>query len=158
MLFRSYLGGSLPFPLLIIHPGNPSYFYSLRAYNLMNIGEFASDHYASINADHFFNGFFLNKIPGLKRLRLREVIGAKILYGGLRNENNPNLNPNQMKFPLTDGLTSTYTLGAKPYAEASVGIYNIFSIFRLDLVKRFTYLDHPNVSSVGLRISSNFNF
>lgn len=153
-----YLGGSLPFPLLIIHPGNPSYFYSLRAFNLMNVGEFASDHYASLNADHFFNGFFLNKIPGLKRLRLREVIGAKILYGGLRNENNPNINPNQMKFPLTDGLTSTYTLGAKPYAEASIGIYNIFSIFRLDLVKRFTYLDHPNVSSVGLRISSNFNF
>ncbi len=157
-LDAGYLGGILPFPLLIIHPGNTSYFYSLRAYNLMSVGEFASDHYASINADHFFNGFFLNKVPGIKRLRLREVIGAKVLYGGLRDENNPNLNPNQMKFPLTKGITSTYTLGAKPYLEASVGIYNIFSIFRLDLVRRFTYLDHPNVSSTGLRISSNFNF
>jgi len=25
-------------------------------------------------------------------------------------------------------------------------------------VKRFTYLDHPNISSLGLRISTNFNF
>lgn len=153
-----YLGGNLPFPLLVIHPGNPSYFYSQTAYNMMNVGEFVSDHYAGVDIDHFFNGFFLNKIPGLKRLRLREVVAGKILYGGLRNENNPAVNPAQMKFPLTNGVLSTYSLGAKPYIEASVGLYNIFTIFRLDLVKRFTYLDHPNVSGVGLRISSNFSF
>lgn len=153
-----YLGGALPFPLLTVHPGNPSYFYSQRAYNMMNVGEFVSDHYAGIDIDHFFNGFFFNKIHGLKRLRLREVIGGKILYGGLRNENNPAVNPNQMKFPLTNGVMSTYSLSGKPYIEGSVGIYNIFTIFRLDLVKRFTYLDHPNISSLGLRISSNFQF
>lgn len=152
------LGGNLPFPLLVIHPGNPSYFYSQTAYNMMNVGEFVSDHYAGLDIDHFFNGFFLNKIPGLKRLRLREVVAGKILYGGLRDENNPALNAAQMKLPLTDGVLSTYSLGARPYIEASVGIYNIFTIFRLDVVKRFTYLDHPNVSGVGLRISSNFNF
>ncbi len=153
-----WLGGNLPFPLLVIHPGNPSYFYSEVAYNMMNVGEFVSDHYAGIDIDHFFNGFFFNKIPGLKRLRLREVVAGKILYGGLRDENNPAVNPLQMKFPTTNGVLSTYSLGAKPYMEASVGIYNIFTIFRLDVVKRFTYLDHPNVSGVGLRISSNFNF
>ncbi|MBS1660552.1 MAG: carboxypeptidase-like regulatory domain-containing protein [Bacteroidetes bacterium] len=153
-----FLRGNLPFPLLIIHPANPSYFYSLRAYNLMNVGEFISDHYASINADHFFNGFFLNKIPLLKKLRLREVIGGKILYGGLSDKNNPNVNPNQMKFPLTNGVTSSFVLGGKPYVEGSIGIYNILNIFRVDVVKRFTYLDHPNVSSVGIRVSSNFNF
>ncbi|HVU98287.1 MAG TPA: DUF5686 family protein [Puia sp.] len=153
-----YLSGALPFPLLTVHPGNPSYFYSQRAYNLMNVGEFVSDHYAGIDIDHFFNGFFFNKIPGLKRLRLREVIAGKILYGGLRDENNPALNPNQMRFPLTKGEMSTYSLGGKPYIEGSVGIYNIFTIFRVDLVKRFTYLDHPGVSDLGLRISSNFQF
>lgn len=153
-----YLSGNLPFPLLVIHPGNQSYFYSYNTYNLMNIGEFVSDHYAGVNIDHYFNGFFFNKIPGLKRLRLREVIGGKILYGGLRDDNNPLINPNQMKFPLTNGLTSTYVLGGKPYVEGSVGIYNIFSILRLDLVKRFTYLDHPNISSLGLRVSTTFNF
>jgi hypothetical protein len=143
---------------LTIHPGNPSYFYTENAYNMMNVGEFVSDHYAGLNIDHFFNGFFLNKIPGLKHLRLREVVAGKILYGGLRDSNNPALNPMQMRFPTTDGVTSTYSLGAKPYIEGSVGLYNIFTIFRVDLVKRFTYLDHPRTSSLGLRISSNFNF
>ena len=153
-----YLNGNLPFPLLVIHPANQSYFYYQNTYNLMNIGEFVSDHYAGINIDHFFGGFFFNKIPGLKYLKLREVIAAKVLYGGLRDENNPALNPNQMKFPMTNGVTSTYVLGGKPYVEASVGIYNILTFIRLDLVKRFTYLDHPNISSLGLRISTNFNF
>jgi hypothetical protein len=125
---------------------------------MMNVGEFVSDHYAGLNIDHFFNGFFLNKVPGLKRLRLREVIAGKILYGGLRNENNPGINAQQMKFPVTNGLTSTYSLGARPYVEGSIGVYNIFTIFRVDLVKRFTYLDHPGVSSVGVRVSSNFSF
>ena len=157
-LDAGWLGGNLPFPLLIIHPGNNSYFYSQTAYNMMNVGEFVSDHYAGLDIDHFFNGFFLNKIPGLKVLRLREVVAGKILYGGLRDENNPALNAAQMKFPLTNGVLSTYSLGAKPYIEASVGLYNIFTIFRVDVVKRFTYLDHPNVGGVGLRISSNFNF
>ena len=153
-----WLGGALPFPMLVIHPGNPTYFYSQGAYNMMNVGEFASDHYAGLNIDHFFNGFFFNKVPGLKRLRLREVVAGKILYGGLRDENNPAVNPGQMKFPVTNGLTSTYALGARPYIEGSIGLYNIFTIFRVDLVKRFTYLDHPGAGGLGVRVSSNFSF
>jgi len=89
---------------------------------------------------------------------LREVVAGKILYGGLNDQNNPAVNPGQMKFPTTGGVTSTYALGGKPYIEGSVGLYNIFTIFRVDLVKRFTYLDHPGVSGVGVRVSSNFNF
>jgi hypothetical protein len=153
-----FLGGKLPFPLLIIHPANQSYFYSSNSYNLMNTEEFVSDHYAGMNIDHYFNGFFFNKIPLLKKLRLREVIAAKILFGGLRNENNPEHNPAQLLFPTTNGVISTFVLNGQPYLEASVGIDNIFSFFRVDLVKRFTYLDHPNISTIGLRFSSNFHF
>jgi hypothetical protein len=157
-LDAGYLGGNLPFPLLIIHPANQSYFYQEGAYNLMNYEEFVSDHYVGINIDHFFNGFFFNKIPLFKKLRFREVIAAKILYGGVRDENNPDKNPAQMKFPVTNGFSSTYSLGGQPYLEASIGIYNILSIVRLDLVKRFTYLNHPDISGLGLRVSGNFNF
>ncbi len=153
-----FLGGKLPFPLLIIHPANQSYFYSSNSYNLMNTEEFVSDHYAGVNIDHYFNGFFFNKIPLLKKLRLREVIAGKILFGGLRNENNPEHNPAQLLFPTTNGVVSTFVLNGQPYLEASVGIDNIFSFFRVDLVKRFTYLDHPNISTIGLRFSSNFHF
>jgi hypothetical protein len=157
-LDAGYLAGILPFPLLIIPPANRSYFYSFNSYNLMNIQEFVADHYAGVDIDHYFNGFFFNKIPLLKKLRLREVIGAKILYGGLRSENNPNDNPNQMLFPTTNEVTSTFALTGQPYVEASVGIYNIFSFIRIDFIKRFTYLYHPNVSTFGLLVSTNFSF
>ena len=124
----------------------------------MNVEEFVSDHYAGLNIDHYFNGFFFNKVPLLKKLRLREVIAAKILYGGLRNENNPDYNPDQMLFPTTNGVTSTFSLNRVPYVEASVGIYNIFSFLRIDLIKRFTYTGNPNISTLSLLFSSNFNF
>ena len=157
-LNASYLYGTLPFPLLIIHPANRTYFYSEYSYNLMNVEEFVSDHYVGLNIDHYFNGFFFNKIPLLKKLRLRELITAKILFGGLRKENNPAFNPNQMLFPTTNGVTSTFTLGNQPYLEAGFGIYNIFSFLRIDFIERFTYLDHPSVSRFTILFSSNFNF
>src|SRR5205085_5620515 len=50
-LDAGYLTGSLPFPLLVIQPANTSFFYSFGAYNLMNVEEFVSDHYAGINID-----------------------------------------------------------------------------------------------------------
>ncbi len=125
----------------------------------MNVEEFVSDHFAGVNVDHYFNGFFFNKIPLLKKLRLREVVEGKILYGGVRPENNPALNPQQMKFPLnSNGVLSTYALGSQPYLEAGIGIYNIFNIIRLDLIRRFTYLDHPGVPAMGIRVSTGFDF
>jgi hypothetical protein len=154
-----YITGNLPFPLLIIQPANTARFYSFGAYNLMNVEEFVSDRYAGLNIDHYFNGFFFNKIPLLKKLRLREVVEGKILYGGVRSENNPALNPAQMKFPLNnEGVLATYTLGSQPYVEAGVGIYNIFNVLRLDLVHRFTYLNHPGISTTGIRFSTSLNF
>jgi hypothetical protein len=154
-----YITGNLPFPLLIIQPANPSFFYSFNGYNLMNVEEFITDHYESLNIDHYFNGFFLNKIPLLKKLRLREVVEGKVLFGGVRAGNNPASNPEQMKFPLNDqGVLTTYALGSQPYLEAGIGIYNILNIFRIDVVHRFTYLQHPGISATGLRLSTGLNF
>jgi len=82
-----YIFNKLPYPLLAIHKANQSYAYQINAYNMMNFLEFVSDHYASINIDHGFGGFFLNKIPVLKRLQLREHAALKAVYGGVRDEN-----------------------------------------------------------------------
>lgn len=150
--------GKLPFPLLTIHTANQSYAYFIDQYNLMNFEEFVSDHYAGIDIDHYFNGFFFNKVPLLKWLKLREVVAAKVLYGGVRDENNPALTPDQMKFPTTNGVTSTYTLNHGPYIEVSAGVTNIFKLVRIDVVKRLTYLDHPGIASWGIRARVKFDF
>lgn len=155
----SYIAGKVPFPLLDIHRANQTYAYQLNSYNLMNFLEFVSDHYVSINIDHNFNGFFFNKVPLLKRLKLREVVSFKALYGGLRNENNPNLQSGLYQLPLYEnGAQRTYALGNDPYMEGSVGVGNIFKLLRVDLVKRFNYLNNPEVSEWGIRARVKFDF
>ncbi len=150
--------GTVPYPLMFIHRANQTYSYQKNAYNLMNFLEFVSDQYVSINIDHSFNGFILNKIPLIKKLKFREIITFKALYGGLRDANNPDLNEGLFKFPVGDDLVPlTYTFEGKPYIEASLGLSNILRIFRVDLVKRLTYLENPNVSDFGIRIQFRFD-
>lgn len=154
-----YNFGKVPFPLLTIHAANQTYSYQVYAYNMMNFLEFVSDHYVSLNIDHNFNGLFLNRIPLLKKLKLREYVTFKGLYGGLRDENNPTLHPELSQFPVNSaGVPTTYSLGKTPYVEASVGIGNIFKVIRLDMVRRVNYLNNPGVSKYGLRAKVQFEF
>jgi hypothetical protein len=155
-----YIIGKLPFPLLAVHRANQTYAYQLNSYNLMNFLEFVSDRYAAVNIDHNFNGFFLNKIPLLNKLKLREIVSFKAIYGGLRDENNPEKTNNGIyKLPSYDnGMQRTYSLNNGPYMEGSVGLGNIFKLLRVDLVKRFNYLDHPEVSEWGIRARVKLDF
>lgn len=155
-----YIFGKIPYPLLTIHRANQTYAYQLNSYNLMNFMEFVSDKYVSLNTDYYFNGFIFNKIPLLKKLKLREVASAKVLYGSVRPENNPAFNAGAMRFPsdTATGMPTTFTLQREPYVEVSVGIANIFKLIRVDLVKRLTYLDNPNVAEWGIRTRVKFDF
>ena len=154
-----YVSGKVPFPLLTIHPANLTYAYQVYAYNMMNFQEFVSDHYVSLNIDHNFNGLIFNRIPLFRKLKWREYITFKGLYGALRDENNPYKNPELLQFPVNEnGVPITYALGKKPYMEASAGVGNIFKVLRFDLVRRFTYLENPDVSKWGLRAKVQFEF
>ena len=153
-----YLIGKVPFALATIHHANQTYAYQLNSYNLMNFLEFVSDHYIGTEVDHYFNGFFFNKIPLLKKLKWREVIEAKVLFGGLRDENNPNKTADQVKFPLTNGVVETFALTNQPYVEAGFAIANIFKLVRIDFIKRFTYLNHPEIPTWGIRFRTKFDF
>ena len=151
--------GTVPYPLLDIHRANQTYAYVIDSYNLMNFLEFVSDRYASINIDQHFGGFFFNKVPLFKKLKWRETASFKALYGGLGNNNNPTLNSSVYQFPTDgNGVPITYALGNKPYMEASVGVENIFKFIRVDLVKRLSYLDHPDVAPFGVRVKIKFDF
>ena len=128
----------------------------------MNFLEFSSDEYFTWNLEHYFNGFFFNKIPLFRKLKLREVVSVKGLYGRLTDKNNPNVDPSLIQFVKDEnGDPITYTLEDKPYIEASIGISNIFKFLRVDLVRRMTYLDQPNVPSLwgvnGLAIRGRFH-
>lgn len=154
-----YILGKLPFPLLDIAHANQTYALQLQSYNLMNFLEFVSDHYAAVNIDQNFNGFIFNKIPVFRKLKWREVVSFKALWGGVRNENNPADNPSLYQFPKNDaGVPTTYALTNGPYMEGSVGISNIFKVLRLDYVERLSYLEHPGAPKSGIRALVIFQF
>ncbi|RYY22963.1 MAG: carboxypeptidase-like regulatory domain-containing protein [Chitinophagaceae bacterium] len=154
-----YTFGKVPYPLLNIHRANQTYAYQFNSFNMMNFMEFVSDRYTSVNMEYFLNGLIFNKIPLIKKLKLREVASFKFLYGGMRDENNPAVNPNTVRFPTDDqGIPTTFTLNGKPYMEASVGVGNIFKLLRIDVVKRLSYLEHPNVPEWGIRGRVRFDF
>ncbi len=158
-LMGSLINGQVPFPLLNISPANQSIAYNPDAYNKMYYLEFVSDHYMGLNVTQSFNGFFLNKLPLIDHLKWREYLSFKILYGGLRNQNNPIYTSGLYRFPAAGaGAYGTYALGKTPYVEAGAGIGNIFKILRVDVIKRFNYLDHPGISTYGVKLSFNPDF
>lgn len=153
------LFGKVPYPLLNIPQANQTYSYQIESYNMMNFLEFVTDQYTSLLIDHSFNGFFFNKVPLLKHLNWREILTCKVLYGNVTKENNPAYQSDLFRLPIEpNGTPITYTLGKTPYIEGSIGVGNIFKFFRVDLVRRFTYLDNPNVSKYGVRMRFRFDF
>ena len=62
--------GRVPYPLLKLHEGNATYFYDPNAFSCMDFYEFASDLWGAVFWEHHFRGFFLGKIPLMKRLKL----------------------------------------------------------------------------------------
>lgn len=143
----------VPFPLLILPNTNQSITIQPEAFHMMNALEFVTDQYVSFNATYYLKGWILNRIPGIKWLRLREVLSFNMIYGGLTDKNNPTLTPGL--FLLPDG---TQPLGSTPYMEYSVGLENIFKILRIDYYRRLTYLDHPDIKKGGIRIALRFTF
>jgi len=151
--------GKVPYPLLNIHHANQTYAYQFDSYNLMNFLEFVSDKYMSVHVFHNFGGFFFNRIPIIKKLKLREVFTCKVLYGGLDDSNKPSDQNSLYRFPVDgNGYNLTYTLDKLPYVEASVGIDNIFKFFRVDYVRRLTYLNNPGVTKSGVRARFRVEF
>ena len=140
--------GKLPYPLLDIHGGNETYTFDIYAYNAMNYYEFVSDEYASVFMEHHFDGFFLNRIPFMRKLKWREVVGGKALIGRVNNANREVL-----VFP-----NHLYSLNHGPYMETNVGIENIFKIFRIDGIWRLSYLNNPRVVPFTIRGSLQFTF
>ncbi|MBX3164943.1 MAG: carboxypeptidase-like regulatory domain-containing protein [Bacteroidetes bacterium] len=133
--------GTLPYPLMELHGGNQTYISDNAAFNMMNYYEFVSDQYASVSLFHHFEGLFLNKIPLLRKLKWREVLSAKALWGSVNNKNKAAL-----IFPET---LSALDKGA--YLEASAGIENIFKIFRVDAFWRFTYQMPRKIDNFGIK-------
>lgn len=152
----------VPFPLLIMPAANLSYIIQNETFNLINNMEFLNDRYASLDVSWNLQGKIFNRIPLLKKLKWREFIGIKCLWGTLTDKNNPLLpqNANDSELMLFPGHydaagnfhTSSYVMDPKkPYVEVSAGIHNIFKLLHVEYVRRLNYNELPTASKWGIR-------
>ena len=151
----------VPFPLLITPEANNSYVIQRNMFNLINNMEFMNDRFVSVALQWDLSGKLFNRIPLLKRLKWREVIGFKTLYGTLTDKNNPYKQTGGGElfgFPSRNGMPTSFVMGDAPYMELNVGIHNIFKFLRVDYVRRLNYLDLPNVKKNGVRFVLQFDF
>jgi hypothetical protein len=141
--------GILPTLLLESPPGNETYFMNHGSFNLMNEYEFVMDSYAELFLTHSFHGFFLNKIPLIQKLKLREVATFKMVYGSLSENNTETNNYNNGAAPYYIGNTAPFPI---PYMEAGIGVENIFKLVRVDAIWRLSYRNNPLAPNFGVRL------
>lgn len=151
--------GALPYPLLEIPDQYSEEDRHVVDYALMRSMEFAADKFVRFSFEHALDGFIFNKIPLIKKLKLRESWGIKMFHGSLSEKNNPYTSSQVIHFDVDkEGNKLTHVLGDKPYWEAKVGIDNIFHLLRVDYIRRLNYLTLPNVDKDTYRVSLHLNF
>lgn len=150
-LAGEYVFDRLPYPLLALHLGNQTPIYAQVTYNLMNYGEFISDRFASLQYQHRFEGFLLNRIPLMQKLKWRLVGTANVIYGGMSDANR------ELVVQDAEGQPLGFMRRGKPYVEMGYGVENIFKFFRVDFIHRLSYLDNPDIRKFGVLFSVQFN-
>jgi len=138
-----YVFGTAAYPFLKVHEGNESFWLLTSTFNKLNFFEFVSDRYVGAFVENHWEGSLFDRLPLIKKLKWRLVTTGRITYGAINNRHS-----NEM---LKDPETKSF--GKIPYAEASVGIENIFKVGRIDLVYRITHNDPDSkfIDQLGLR-------
>lgn len=148
-----------PFPLLIMPPVNVSFFELENTFSMMRNMEFISDRYAYWAVCWDLNGKLLNRIPLIKRLKWREYVAFKGMFGTLTDKNNPTLAQNQGDPMLFEMPRDSYIMDKKtPYMEVVAGVHNIFKFFGVDFVHRLNYLNNRDVKKNGVRFTFAMSF
>lgn len=147
-----YIFGTVAYPFLKVHEGNQSYWLMDNAFNKMNFFEFISDKYIGGYIENHWDGLFFDRIPLIKKAKLRLVTTMKAIYGQIHPRHRT-----QMILP-----SFTKEFGDTPYVEVAAGIENIFTFFRVDVFWRLTHLD-PGVKvtdwkAFGIRTKYVLNF
>ena len=149
----------VPFPLLCMPATNLSFIIQDQTFQLINNMEFLNDRFVSADVSWDLNGKLFNRIPLIKKLKWREYIAVKVLWGDLTDKNNPYVAQNAADPVLMQFPEGCYVMDPKkPYVEMSFGIHNIFKIIHVEYVHRFNYLDLPTAHKHGVRFMFRMTF
>ncbi len=158
-IFRPYIEAgkvfeTLPLPLLFPVASNQSYSVVRNTFCLLDYYDLMTDAYVMGHFEHHLNGFLFNKVPLLKKLKLREIMFYRSIYGTVRQEN---IDINRSNIVYNAPSSSLYS-------EFGFGIENIgygnFRPIRIDFVWRssFKNVNGPEAPNFGIRLDFNPEF
>lgn len=139
--------GKVPLGLLSVVPGNQTYFTIENTFNNLNFYEFVTDQYATFQWIHNFQGKLFARVPLLRKLNWREIIGIKGVYGTVSDEN---------RAINASGLT--YIAPEDFYWEYSAGVGNIFKVLRIDFSWRGNYFHLPDANRFTVKAAIGIHF
>ncbi len=145
--------GKVPYPLLLSANANSSYTVQKGSFYLLEPMEFINDSQLTWDVNWRMGGWLFNRIPVIKLFKWREILGFRGFIGDLSKKNNPVYDQNLIMFP-----EDSFSMGGKPYMEYTIGIENIFQFFRIDYVRRLSFLNNPNINKDGFRITFDMRF
>ena len=150
MVNGGYLIGDAPYDLLDQPVGSMSLGFAKYRFNLLHHASFAHNLYSNIHLDYNGGGVILNRIPFIKKFKLREMVSLKSHYGSVTDSYNG-------VFDLPDYYNNEVK---KPYAEIGFGITNIFKVLRVEYVRQLTntYVDSGFADKNGIRFRAEMSF
>jgi hypothetical protein len=137
-VLNSYLEGSKLFgkvPIALMTPINANQTYGVvnSTFSLLNYYDLMADQYIMGQFDYHLNGLIFNRIPLLRKLKIREVLFYRAVYGTISDKNIA-INQSNILYVAPD---------SKPYQEFGFGIDNIgfenIRPLRIDFVWRNDY-------------------
>ena len=145
---------TLPLPLLYPVAANQSLSIVKNTFCLLNYYDLMTDAYIMGHFNYHLNGFIFNKVPYLKKLKLREILFYRTIYGTIRKEN-IDINKSNIIYEAPSN---------KLYSEFGFGIENIgygnFRAVRVDFVWRssFQNVNGNEAPNFGIRFGFNPEF
>lgn len=137
----------VPLSLLDVVPGNQTPFIAARTFDLLDYYEFVTDQYASVHLEHNFNGRIFSRLPLLRKLNLREIVGVRGIYGTV-SESNESISNSSIMYNAPEDI----------YYEYHLGVDNIFKLLRVDFIFRGNYKDNQDATNFGIKAGINFYF
>jgi len=138
---------AVPLTLLDVVPGNQTLFTATRTFDLLDYYEFVTDQYASFHLENNFNGRLFSRVPGLRKLNLRAIIGIRGVVGTISDKNK-----------AINASSLTYRAPTKMYYEYHFGVGNILKLLRIDFVFRGDYKNIPGATKFAVKGGIGFYF
>jgi hypothetical protein len=144
--------GDAPLSVLSPVPANQTYSLVANTFSLLNYYDFVVDQFLVGHFEHHFNGFILNRIPLIQKLKLRSVITFRGVVGNI-SDRNISINRSSI----------VYNTPSEMYYEYGFGIENIgfgnLRIFRVDCVWRSEFVNlNSSTPNFGLRLKISPDF